>query len=90
MTGELWNVDLWFFDSETISAAEQYGDNIASQTDQKQKAQIVAIKSELIKRGLYSFDKYKSIDVYKAVLENGVENADEFLALSRLERQENT
>lgn len=83
ITGELWNVDLWFFDKETINSAEGYCDNIAQNTSQEQKDIIVTIKNELIAGGLYSFEKYKSIDVYKAVLENDVKNIDEFLALFR-------
>lgn len=79
ITGELWNVDLWFFDKETISDAESYCDDIVRNTTQTQKEIIMDIKSELIKRGLYSFDQYKSIDVYKAVMEHGVKNIDEFL-----------
>lgn len=81
ITGELWNIDLWFFDKETISNAEMYCDSIANKTNQIQKDIIVNIKSELLVRGLYSFEKYKSIDVYKAVLEHDVKNIDEFLAL---------
>lgn len=81
VTGELWNIDLWFFDKETISNAESYCDNIVRNTNQTQKEIIVNIKSELITRGLYSFERYKSIDVYKAVMENGVKNIDEFLSL---------
>lgn len=81
ITGELWNVDLWFFDKETISNAEKYCDNIANNTNQTQKDIIVSIKSELISRGLYSFEQYKSIDVYKAVLETIVKDVDEFLLL---------
>ena len=81
ITGELWNVDLWFFDAETISKAEEYCDNIASNADQAQKDAIVRIKSELISRGLYSFEQYRSVDVYKAVLETDVKSADEFLLL---------
>lgn len=81
ITGELWNVDLWFFDKEIISDAEKYCDNIANNTNQTQKDIIVSIKSELISRGLYSFDRYKSIDVYKAVLESNVKNVDDFLLL---------
>ena len=81
ITGELWNVDLWFFDKETISNAERYCDNIANNTTQTQKDIIVGIKSELISRGLYSFEQYKSVDVYKAVLETNVKNIDDFLLL---------
>lgn len=81
ITGELWNIDLWFFDKETIENAEKYCDNIMHNTDQMQKDIIINIKSELIRRDLYSFEKYKSIDVYKAVLECNVENVEEFLML---------
>lgn len=81
ITGELWNFDLCFFDKETISHAERYCDKIANNTSQAQKDAIVSIKNELISRGLYSFEKYKSMDVYKAVLEADVKNADEFLLL---------
>ena len=81
ITGELWNVDLWFFDKETIDNAEKYCDNIMAKTSQRQKDIIVNIKQDLIARGLYSFEQYKSMDVYKTVIENGVTNVDEFLAL---------
>lgn len=81
ITGELWNVDLWFFDKETIAEAEKYCDDIASNISQIQKEIIVDIKSELIERGLYSFEQYKSVDVYKAVLESYVKYVDEFLEL---------
>ena len=81
ITGELWNVDLWFFDKDTIAEAENYCDNIADNTSQAQKDTIVSIKSELIERGLYSFEQYKSVDVYKAVMESNVRNLDEFLML---------
>lgn len=72
ITGELWNIDLWFFDRETIADAERYCDDIAQRTSQIKKDIIVQIKEELIARDLYSFEKYKSLDVYKAVLENDV------------------
>lgn len=81
ITGELWNIDLWFFDRETIAGAEKYCDDIVQRTSQIQKDRIVQIKEELIARDLYSFEKYKSIDVYKAVLENDVADAEEFLQL---------
>ena len=81
ITGELWNVDLWFFDSETIASAEAYCDEIAQRTSQIQKDIIVQIKEELIARNLYSFEKYKSLDVYKAVIENEVTDVVEFLNL---------
>ena len=72
---------MWFLDKETISNAERYCDTITDSANQKEKDIIVSIKSELISRGLYSFEQYKSIDVYKAVLEDNVKNVDEFLRL---------
>lgn len=81
ITGELWNVDLWFFDKETIEAAERYCDNIKEHASEEQKEAMIAIKKELISRNLYSFEKYKSTDVYEAVLEKNVKNAKEFLDL---------
>ena len=79
ITEELWNIDLWFFDKETIVNAEKYCDDISKRTGQIQKDRIVQIKEELIARDLYSFEKYKSLDVYKAVLEKDVVNVEEFL-----------
>ncbi len=61
--------------------SECYCDDIVAKTNETQKNTIVNIKSELIARGLYSFEQYKRIDVYKAVIENNVTNIDEFLAL---------
>ena len=72
-------MDLWFFDQETIESAEAYCDNIVRTADSVQKEQIILIKQELIKRGLYSFEKFHSIDVYRAVLDMKVQNIDEFL-----------
>ena len=80
VSGELWNVDLWFFDRETIQSAEQYCDNIAQAASAAQKEQIITIKQELIKRGLYSFEKFHSMDVYHAVLNRSIQTIDEFLA----------
>ena len=77
--GELWNVDLWFFDRETIEAAERYCDSIVQSAAASQREEIISIKRELIKRGLYSFDTFHSTDVYRAVLEMGIKNTEEFL-----------
>ena len=79
ITGELWNIDLWFFDKAAISEAELYCDRIVQNTNQAQKEIIMDIKSGLIERGIYTFEQYTSIDVYKAVIEHGVTNITEFL-----------
>ena len=79
--GEKWNVDLWFFDRETIGKAERYCDSVKAQTEQTPGAReaIIAIKQELIARGRYGFFDYASMDVYRAVLEQGVSTTDELL-----------
>ena len=65
---ELWNVDLWFFDTETITKAEAYCDGISR------------IKDALREKGLYGFYQYSSMDVYRAVLEFGVQDSEELIA----------
>ena len=79
ITGELWNVDLWFLNKDAIEAAEKYCNKIAEKASDAQKKQITKIKQELIERKLYSFDKFTSMDVYSAVIDNGVTSIDEFL-----------
>lgn len=83
VTGEKWNIDLWFFCRDTIAAAEEYCDSIAKRATAQQRENIVSIKQELIRRELYCFEKITSMDVYTAVLENGVEGIEGFLKLHR-------
>ncbi len=81
---ELFNVDVWFFNRDTISKAEDYCDKIANQSTAEQKARIISLKQELIKRGLYRFDKYASIHVYEAVLERHITEIEALLNYYRL------
>lgn len=81
LNNELWNVDIWFLDKDTIEKAEKYCDDISAKVNQNEQLRIAIteIKQELIKRSLYSFDKYTSMDVYDAVLNKGIVNADSFI-----------
>lgn len=81
LLGEKWNFDIWFFDTETITEAEKFCDYINSQVKERPeyKEWIINIKKSLMDKGLYCFDQYISIDVYKAVTEMGISSADEFL-----------
>lgn len=81
MGGELWNFDLWFFDAETIARAEAFCDETAKRISEREgwKEAVVRMKEELIARGLYSFEKYTSMDVYRAVLEQGILTVEDFL-----------
>lgn len=79
--GELWNIDLWFFDRETINKTEQYCDTVKQKVDNQPelKEKIITIKQELILRGKYSFDQYTSMDVYDAVLNQQIFEVEDFL-----------
>lgn len=61
LDNELWNVDIWFLDKKTIEKAEAYCDDLSKKVknNEQLRTAIVEIKQELIKRNLYSFDKYK-------------------------------
>lgn len=81
IVGELWNVDIWFFDQKTIDKATAYCDNIHEKVKNElaKKETIILIKKALIARGLYNFENYTSIDVYDAVLNRNISSVDEFL-----------
>ena len=87
--GEKWNFDLWFFDRETIKKAEAYCDSVAQRAANLPGARdaILTIKQELIARRRYGFDDYASMDVYRAVLEQGIRTTEELL--TRYVKQEN-
>lgn len=78
---ELWNVDIWFLDKSAIETVEKYCDDITEKVKKNEqlKTAIISLKQELIKRNLYSFDKYKSIDVYDAVLNKNIISIDDFI-----------
>lgn len=81
LDNELWNVDIWFLNKQEIEKAEKYCSDISEKikNNKQLRTVIMEIKQELIKRNLYSFDKYTSIDVYDAVINNGVINVDNFI-----------
>ena len=83
--GQLWNIDIWFFDKDTIKKAEQYCDSITQQVSDMPglKRSIIDIKQELIARKLYSFEQYTSMDVYNAVLNQQITIIDNFLVSYR-------
>ena len=77
--GELFNVDIWFFNRDTIENAEAYCRRLASQATGEQRNTIIKFKRELINRGLYRFDRYTSMHVYEAVLEKHITDIDQML-----------
>lgn len=77
--GELFNIDIWFFNREMIENAEAYCRRIASQATDEQRNTVIKFKRELIRRGLYRFDRYTSVHVYEAVLEKHITDIDQLL-----------
>lgn len=87
---QLWNIDIWFFDKDTIEKAERYCDSITKQISDMPglKQSIIDIKQGLIARKLYSFEQYTSMDVYNAVLNQRITNVEDFLETYRKEKDE--
>lgn len=79
--GEEWNLDLWFFNQETIDKAEAYCSGVMEAVRQQNgsRERIMKMKQELIKRGLHGFYQYSSMDVYRAVLEQGIVEVEDLL-----------
>jgi hypothetical protein len=77
---ETWNIDLWFVDNMEIQKCEKYCNEITEKINKNKELQnyIVKIKKDLIQRGMYS-SSYNSKDVYDAVLNYGIKNADELI-----------
>ena len=86
ITGERWNIDLWIRNAEKIEESIAYCNDLLKKMDRLPGSHeaILSIKTELIQRGMYGFDKhpsrhYHSQDIYSAVLNDGVRSTDEFL-----------
>ncbi len=81
LDNELWNIDIWFLDRDEIKNAENYCDDILDKikNNEQLKTAIIDIKKELIKRDLYSFDKFTSMDVYDSVINKGITDIDDFI-----------
>ncbi|MFR8010611.1 MAG: hypothetical protein ACLU8W_02435 [Clostridia bacterium] len=82
LLGERWNIDLWFFEHNTVDNAICFCDQTARQIngDPAKKSAILEIKTYLIEHGKYSFNLYTSMDVYRAVLTEGISTPAEFLS----------
>lgn len=81
LDNELWNIDIWFLDRDEIKNAENYCDDILDKikNNEQLKTAIIDIKKELIKRDLYSFNKFTSMDVYDSVINKGITDIDDFI-----------
>ncbi|MBE6716630.1 MAG: hypothetical protein E7573_06895 [Ruminococcaceae bacterium] len=79
--GELCNVDVWFFDKDTIAKALDFSKNIKQKllANPELKEVVINIKQSLIENEQYGFDKILSMDVYKAVFEDNIRSYKEFI-----------
>ncbi len=79
--GELYNVDVWFFDKDTITKALDFSMNIKKKllVNPELKEIVIKIKQSLIANEQYGFDKFSSIEIYKAVFEDKIRSYKEFI-----------
>ena len=79
--GELCNVDIWFFDSDTITKTLDFSENIKQKllVNPKLKQIVISIKQSLIENEQYCFDKFSSMDLYTAVFEDNIRSYKEFI-----------
>lgn len=87
ISGERWNIDVWIRTEAEIaeSLASCAGLLRRMESQPGTREAIVAIKTALIQKGLYGFDKhpvhhYHSRDIYDAVLNEGILSPEEFLS----------
>lgn len=81
--GELCNVDIWFFGNDTITKALDFSKSIKQKliVTPELKEVVINIKQTLIANEQYGFDKFSSMDVYKAVFENNVRSYENFIEM---------
>lgn len=74
-------MDIWFFDNDTITKTFDFSKNIKQKlfVNPELKEIIINIKQSLIANEQYGFDKFSSMDVYKAVFEDNVGSYKEFI-----------
>jgi hypothetical protein len=77
-----WKIDIWAEDVAGFAATRAYGDRIAAKLTDATRAAILRIKSEV-----WSHPEYRrgftSSDIYSAVLDHGITDAEGFWAFLR-------
>ena len=85
ISGDRWNVDIWWKDKSDIDSSIEYAHNVLYQMHENPelKNAVTEIKQNLIIRGLYGFDKgkkhYHSKEIYDAVFNKGILTTEQFL-----------
>lgn len=86
ISGDRWNIDIWWKNQAEINDSIAYANNIARLLHENPtlKNAVITIKQDLISRRLYGFDKgkkhYHSKEIYDAVFHEGILTTERFLA----------
>lgn len=89
ISGDRWNIDIWWKDKAIIDDSIAYANDIVHLMYKRPewKDAIMKIKQELTMRGLYGFDKgkkhYHSKEIYDAVLKEGIVTTEQFLMVDK-------
>lgn len=85
ISGDRWNVDIWWKSQAEIGDSIAYANDIARLMHENPtlKNAVITIKQDLISRRLYGFDKgkkhYHSKEIYDAVFHEGILTTEQFL-----------
>jgi len=74
-----WKIDVWATDREDFESVRRFNDGIASRLTDETRAAILAVKAACWRHPQYRRG-FTSADVYAAVLDRGVRDADAFWA----------
>ena len=76
-SGELWTVDVWFLDEPERQPSTVHLSSLRPRLTDESRAAIVDIKRAWADRSEYG-RSVRSVDVYRAVLDDGVRTAEDF------------
>ena len=80
-----WKIDIWALDGDECQQAIDYEADLARQLTPETRLSILGIKSQCWQDPAYR-RSFSSQDIYRAVLEEGVTNMDEFETFLRRQR----
>jgi len=75
-----WKIDIWAMNKDECQQRIAYCHNLLKKISDHDRLKILEIKSKCWKDPLYR-RSYSSSDIYSAVLDQGIENFDEFRSL---------
>lgn len=77
-----WKIDIWLTNSEGFRAVREYGERISKRLTDATRQSILDIKTSCWKHPQYR-KGFSSTDIYDAVLDHGINNAEEFWGFLR-------